>query len=155
MISGLRLTWKSFSPPGKFFIAAVAISVAGQRLLEAIPSFLNSSAQAAERRLILYLLRVYATWGLNHFISKFRGGDSVRICGFGAFFQQRVSIFGDHKSSPHIDIEHQVKSFGFCSFGIAEADGRCIVYHDIQPSKMGHRFFHQVLNQFFIPDITK
>src|SRR6476660_9600399 len=93
MISGLRLRAKSCSPPSIFFTAAVAMRVAGQRLLDATVSFLNSSAHPSAIRLILYLLRVYARWDLNHRISKFSGGERVRMCAFVDFFRRGRAYF--------------------------------------------------------------
>ena len=64
-MSGLRLARKSFSPPGKFFTAAVAMRVAGQRVFEAMPSFLNSSAQAQGHQ-----AHIVFTQGISHMGSE-------------------------------------------------------------------------------------
>jgi len=84
MISGLRDCFIIASPPS-ICTAAVAMVVRGQSALAAMPSCLNSSAQASVHRLMPYLAMEYATCGANHLGCRSSGGVRVRRCGLRDF----------------------------------------------------------------------
>ena len=79
--SGLRARPIASSPPSRFCTAAVATSVRGHSVLEAMPSSRISSAIAKAHNDIPNFAIMYAV-GFSHFGSSRIGGDSVRMCGF-------------------------------------------------------------------------
>ena len=83
--SGLRARAIASSPPSRFCTAAVATSVRGHSVFDAMPSSRSSSAIPKAHSVIPYLAIMYAV-GLSHFGSSRIGGDSVRMCGLSRPF---------------------------------------------------------------------
>src|SRR3984957_630844 len=71
-------------PPSANSTAAVATVVRGHSELQAMPAARYSAASPSMHSDMPYLESEYARCGANHCALRFNGGESVRMCGFGA-----------------------------------------------------------------------
>jgi len=76
----------------------------------------------------------------------------VRIAALSrALLKIRNDSLGGEKSAAHVDIKHQIKSFGWSRKCWSEINGARVINKNVYSPEFGGSFFDRLTNLIFIP----